>query len=40
MLLLFKVLKERQHRKEVWNNEEEAEVGCKGLCKRRGRGKA
>ena len=39
MLLLFRVLKERKERKEVWNNEEEAEVGCKGLCKRGGEGK-
>lgn len=40
MLLLFRVLKERKERKEVWNNEEEAEVGCKGLCKRWERVKA
>jgi len=40
MLLLFRVLKERKQRKEVWNNEEEAEVGCKGLCKRWERRKA
>jgi len=40
MLLLFRVLKERKERKEVWNNEEEAEFGCKGLCKRWERGKA
>jgi hypothetical protein len=38
MPLLFRVLKERKERKEVWNNEEEAEVGCKGLYKAVGRG--
>jgi len=40
MLLLFGVLKGRKERKEVWNNDEEAEDGCKGLCKRWDRGKA
>jgi hypothetical protein len=33
MLLLFRVLKERKESKEVWNNDEEAEDGSKGLCK-------
>jgi hypothetical protein len=40
MLLLLGVLKEGNESKEVWNNEEEAEVGCKDLCRRWGKGKA
>jgi hypothetical protein len=39
MLLLFRVLKERKERKEVWNNEEKAEVGCKGLCEKGAEGR-
>jgi hypothetical protein len=31
MLLLLGVLKERRESKEVWNNEEEAEVWLQGL---------